>query len=127
MSRELKFRAWNFVAKKMYYPENAGNIFLWQKEGQVQEIMQFTGLQDKNSKDIYEGDIVKYESRTWKEEAGEDPLYSNEVSTIVYSGKGFWVDAESFGWEGENLWDWDDIVIIGNIYENAEILNVQPR
>ena len=65
--REIKFRAWDKENKVMIYPK--GILF----DGRVvnfncgilepfeeYELMQFTGLYDKNGKEIYEGDIIKY-------------------------------------------------------------------
>lgn len=136
MNRVIKFRAWD--GKQMH--ENV-NPFRWDfvisnawhrcekstgsgmlgSGGDTAEmlvpairythLMQFTGLTDKNGKEIYEGDIV----REW-------PKKSNKVSFIVYRNKGFWVDDENYGWEGEDLWNWNKIEIIGNIHENPELL-----
>lgn len=78
---------------------------------------QFTGLRDKQGKEIYEGDIVK---------GGTDyDLWVKKkprISTIEYFKHGFWVKDESFGWEGEGLWQWEHFEVIGNIYENHELL-----
>lgn len=71
------------------------------------ELMQWTGLQDKNGKDIYEGDILKI----------EDPDLEIEVGQVRFSDGGFWVDG--VGTEYCNVCH---VEIIGNIYEHSELL-----
>ncbi|KHO63375.1 phage uncharacterized protein TIGR01671 [Thermoanaerobacter sp. YS13] len=73
--REIKFRAWHKERKEMYYqdkPIQADFIFMGNTLAvdckQIKEfipyekvvLMQYTGLKDKNNKEIYEGDIVRY-------------------------------------------------------------------
>ncbi len=83
-------------------------------------LMQYTGLKDKNGKEIYEGDIVKYE--VWKRFHGD---MSEHTSAVEFNEKwaGWWpmvghtvVDDGYYNWEVEN------IEIIGNIYESPELI-----
>lgn len=79
------------------------------------KIMQFTGLRDKNGKEIYEGDIIQKKTRERRREMiqvgsvtwDEKVLGFNIYRTDHYIGMLTWVD---------------DIEVIGNIYENPELL-----
>jgi uncharacterized phage protein (TIGR01671 family) len=140
MNREIKFRA--FADNKMYYNveytidgwvhswgddgsntkcEAVGSIF----EGGILrkcELMQYTGLKDKNGKEIYEGDIViiPTESCDPADQGGKDILevvFMNGMFVLTQEDKPKWKPwmATLFDYE-------DDIEVIDNIYENPELL-----
>lgn len=78
----------------------------------VVDVMQFTGLKDKNGTPIYEGDIVT------------DNL--GRYSTVSYDVGAFWVLGKHYGcfrWELYRVYE--NIEVIGNIYENPELLEAK--
>ena len=82
-------------------------------------IMQHTGLKDKKCREIYEGDIVKYKEKTECE-----GKITEKICMVKYTRYGF----TPFIFE-RDVWEdcWytikiSDIEIIGNIYENPELL-----
>jgi uncharacterized phage protein (TIGR01671 family) len=119
--REIKFRAWCFDSKKLSY-NIIGNIYisemaLWANSHEY-ELMQYIGLKDKNRKYIYEGDIVKIPAGWFG-----DIHYKESVGIIEYLENEFYPrnpnDNNGVTWQEFN---WKDVEIIGNIYENPELL-----
>nr|DAV28706.1 MAG TPA: YopX protein [Caudoviricetes sp.] len=77
------------------------------------ELMQSTGLKDKNGVEIFEGDIVKI--------IGD--VLGDDMSVIRFTEGGFYLDYKNLDTEFELLYSIDlPIEIIGNIYENPELL-----
>lgn len=81
-------------------------------------VMQFTGLYDKNGKEIYEGDVIRILLRRHM----EDSVFAN--AEIRFEGAAFWFDAPKVGFTDCNwhFYNQSDREVIGNIYENPELL-----
>ncbi len=79
-------------------------------------IMQYTGLNDKNSKEIYEGDIVR-----WNNKIGYIGFLKQEMGyCIILKDTDFRLGHRNIG----SGYDFNaDIEVIGNIYENPELLD----
>lgn len=131
-TRKICFRAWDKNKKIMYQ----GGAWHWNMEyehiafplevgdesytiaDENLVLMQFTGLKDKNGKEIYEGDILSYH---WKDE-------ELHIGNVFWYKEGFWkIKWKDFKGTESKL---DDLLalfyygskVIGNIYENSELL-----
>lgn len=93
----------------MQAPEQAGTIF--RNSPQNVEVMQFTGLHDKNGKEIYEGDIVKRH--------GIDPLQE-----VIWTGCRISLRSLPDNDDYEDLWRCSpqELVVVGNRFENPGLL-----
>jgi len=126
--KEIKFRAWDKTRKQMYVGDELDSIYHngiimivtdnndWIVMPEDYELMQYTGLKDKNGKEIYEGDIVRIKQYNYDSEWRLCTL--TIVSPITFTS-----DCQFFPTKLVNnrLWE-PDTEVIGNIYENPELL-----
>jgi hypothetical protein len=126
--RDIKFRAWDEKEKQMYYdiqdaydgandlPEDSFGLFLGRcnfarSPMSKYIVMQFTGVEDKKGAEIYEGDVVKNE----RGEAGK-VVFAQGRFVSEYLPPHNWDPMEPC----DGLLDRQEV--IGNIYENSELL-----
>lgn len=130
--REIKFRAWSIRCKMMHHLEPSNSTLSDLIEEKDWKVMELTGLRDKNGKEIWEGDIVRW--RHPELDPFESPLsrrsrvgFHNTVFCLIdqsgtperYTKDGFkneWFSMEQF------VYNKDCIEVLGNIYENPELL-----
>jgi len=112
--KTIKFRFWLGHTKKMTYGHTLENINAIIPEFTEDIVpLQFTGLKDKNDKEIYEGDILGTVT--------DKPMvvgWSKKYASFVLNRNG-WAFSHYFG-ESCNP---EECEIIGNIYENSELIN----
>ena len=125
MNREIKFRVWDVGNKEMlevqeldfestFYggriairPDQYNDYF----DTEDMILMQYTGLKDKNGKEIYEGDIVKIKDR------------DEDIGKVIYEHNGFSIDVTNMNKNyGRVSFVNNFMEVIGNIYDNPELL-----
>lgn len=161
--REIKFRVWDSEKKRMLYKEwmdgdgilllisihgeicgyvsdDGGKNGLWEHEEEINKgrliLLQYTGLKDRNGREIYEGDIIVIEDM-WTDKItidGGPQEPANHLSPVVFKDGSFGCDIlESADYLKKGFISFpmiedgigDDpgkLEVIGNIYENPELL-----
>ncbi|MCW4397438.1 YopX family protein [Lentilactobacillus parabuchneri] len=126
MSREIKFRAWYMPfgpkgsMQEMLYRKASSILAFAEMSPDNYIVEQFTGLKDKNGKEIYEGDILAWHSNIYRKH--------DWVGLVLYRGAGFAVQESDKSYSSP---EWLDcacrkdvniVEVIGNIHKNPELL-----
>lgn len=121
MNREIKFRIWDGTS--FYFASVSDLLDGYPSEHKCLNselvFQQFTGLEDKNGKEIYEGDILRfYKNKPYQ---ADYEVYWEKYGFSLISAKR---DGDDFGVYTKDLhfFKRDKPEIIGNIFENPELL-----
>ena len=130
--RDIKFRCWDTENKQMLKVQEldfedtfyGGRLSIrtdqYNDYFDIEDmiLMQYTGLKDKKQKEIYEGDIIFIKGETKLLDIKGKVEYSNILAQFIITNTGSIVN------EAEPLGDYEeeDIEVIGNIYDNPELL-----
>lgn len=114
--KDLKFRVWDKKTKRYWkqkeMSEIGGFYYTYGVDPDENEfdLQQYTGLKDKNGKEIYEGDIAK----------GVSSLFEFKKGIVKFHSGMFSLGNDHEGSALDSCWD---VEVIGNIYENKNLLN----
>ena len=123
--REFKFRAWDTEKQEMatvnFIGLNDYEVGMEDEECRrwratypyVCRLMQYTGVKDKNGREIYEGDIVEYKNE----------YHVIEWDDCKFMAKGFYCSSQDTPDDFFSEFAYTNCKVIGNIYENPDLLD----
>lgn len=117
--RSIKFRAWDREKGEWTLPSPCVSHSNFLEIGNESiEVMQFTNLFDKNGKEIYEGDVVRF---------GDNVIHDGALAHCVWLNTGFVYHILTGQYKNKytDMSDtWRSYEVVGNIYEQPELLKV---
>ena len=129
MTREIKFRAWTnrdkcwvgafAVHLSGLWRESPNNEWIDLSKQDEITLMQYTGLKDKNNKEIYEGDIVR--RNVYTVASGKTEM--SKPYEIIWDDEKAGFEYKTDGYQSGLFYEVHEI--IGNIYENPDLLSTQ--
>ena len=122
MKREIKFRFWQTIEKFMLNWDEINLSSLYELLTAADSIpMQFTGLTDKNGKEIYEGDLVELKTNYHTQDRRfgwqKVEIFFENLQYLCKNNLGQIYDLLEETDKGSYCWE-----VVGNIYENPELL-----
>ena len=134
--REIKFRAWDKAHKFMAYNKKAAisfngrlktNAGFRDIEETDYELMQYTGLKDKNGAEIYEGDILSHETNyepykcvmEWHDNLGSCGCCYDDCKSVGFVGRVLPNTEYKYSSLASG---YSEMIIIGNKYENPDLM-----
>ena len=125
--RVIKFRAQDIASNKWLFGDirhHKNDVCIFEQGGNKGEqvkpetIGQYTGLVDRNGREIYEGDFINYDGSTW---GGVVQWHPNGYFFINDSYGKKYPRCDSYRSLGDML-DGRPLIVVGNIYDNKELL-----
>ena len=124
MQRTIKFRAWDKTLNKIHSWSTIENHFTLEEllDDNFFEAMQYTGLKDKNGVEIYDGDYIRYSTRTINGSIFTHVCRVFQHESGTWRIEGYHEDNHSYETKGTVYAAHLICEVIGNIYEHNHLL-----